>query len=205
MKMYLYNIVISSHKDKKIDIKMENLLRKSLNKREKCFEINACPEWLSTILPTRIKSVELIVENDNEQTKVPIDLSPYQLNSSIPKLNEEILNQTKINVEYPNDISQENQLLNNASQLIFSPSNEQLIYLFNKLKQFQPNEKKISSYKTFNQCQEENCSNKKIPLNDYCLIHLFENDSKQILFVKCNHCQHISIKDDNRNILHICS
>ena len=64
---------------------MENLLRKSLNKREKCFEVNWCPEWLSTILPARIKSVELIVENENEQAKIPVDLSPYQLNFSIPK------------------------------------------------------------------------------------------------------------------------
>ena len=62
-------------------------------------------------MPTRIKSVELIVENENEPAKVAVDLSPYQLNSSIPKLNQQILNQNKINIEYPNNISQENQLL----------------------------------------------------------------------------------------------
>jgi hypothetical protein len=185
---------------------MENLLRKSLNKREKCFEINSCPEWLLTILPTRIKSVELIVENENEQSKIAIDLSPYQLNSSIPKLNEEILNQNQMNIEYPNDIYQNNQLLMNSSQLIFSPSNEQLIYLLKKLKQFKENENKIFFLnENVNQCKEENCSNKKIPLTNFCLNHLFKNDSKQILFVKCNFCQDISIKEDNRNILHICS
>jgi len=167
--------------------------------------VNSCPEWLSTILPARIKSVELIVENETEQAKIPVDLSPYQLNLSILKLTEEILHQNKVNIEYPNDISQENQLLNNASQLIFSPSNEQLIYLLKKLKEYQPNEKKILFNETSNPCKEENCSQKKVPLSDYCLNHLFANDSKQILFTKCEHCQQISIKDDNRNILHICS
>ena len=89
--------------------------------------------------------------------------------------------------------------------MIFSPSNEQLIYLWKNLKQYQQTEKKISLNEISNPCKEENCSNKKIPLSDYCLTHLFENDSKQVLFVRCHHCQQISIKDDNQNVLHICS
>lgn len=185
---------------------MENFLRKSLNKREKSFEINSCPEWLLTILPTRIKSVELIVENENEQSKVSIDLNPYELNLSIPKLNEEILN--KINLEeYSNEIYYKNQILKNSFQYLFSPSNQQFIYLFNQLKQQyeQINEKKFFFKENLNQCKETNCSNKQIPLTNFCLFHLYKNDSKQILFVKCNQCQQISIKEDNKNILHICS
>ena len=65
-----------------------------------------------------------------------------------------MVHQTKMNVEYSHDISQANRLLNNASQPIFSPSNEQLIYLLKKLKEYQPNEKKILFNETSNSCEE---------------------------------------------------
>jgi len=188
---------------------MESVVRKCLNVREKCFEINSCPTWLLSILPTRIKSVEAIIDNDNEQqSKIIVDLSPFKLNSSIPILNEDNLNNSNeqnFNFEYPNDLSFSNELLNSYSQFICSPSNQQLFYLFNILKQFKINKTKNLLNKSENKCKETNCSNKSIPLTDFCKIHLLENDSKQILFVKCNHCQHISIKQDNNNILHFCS
>lgn len=65
-----------------------------------------------------------------------------------------MVHQPKMNVEYSHDISQANRLLNNASQPIFSPSNEQLIYLLKKLKEYQPNEKKILFNETSNPCEE---------------------------------------------------
>jgi hypothetical protein len=190
---------------------MESIVRKSLNKREKCFEMNSCPIWLLSILPARIKSVESIVdqENNEQQSKFNVDLSPFKFNSSIPLLNEEKIlyfNENKSHFEYPNDISFENQFLNNSSQLISSPSNEQLFYLFNQLKQFQKKTKRRNfSKKTEVKCREMNCFNNSIPLTEYCPHHLLENDEKQILFVKCNQCQQISIQEDKKNILHFCS
>lgn len=190
---------------------MESVVRKCLNVREKCFEINSCPIWLLSILPNRTKSVESIIENDNEQqqqSKIDVDLSPFKLNNSIPILNSENLKNSfpeNFNFEYPNEISFSNELLNNYSQFIYSPSNEQFIYLFNKLKQLKENKIKILLNKNENKCKQINCSNKTVPLTQFCKIHLIENDSKQILFIKCHHCQQISIKQDNNNILHFCS
>jgi len=185
---------------------MESVVRKSLDIREKCFEINSCPTWLLSILPNRIKSVESIVDNDNEQqSKLNIDLSPFKLNLKIPILNQENLNIEYSNFEYPNNFSFNNQIFNNYSQFIYSPSNQQLFYLFNQLKQFKQNKKQnLIKTKKENQCKQINCLNKLIPLTKYCKIHLLENDSKQILFIKCNHCQHLSIKEDKNNILHFC-
>jgi hypothetical protein len=184
---------------------MESLLRKSLNRREKCFEKNVCPTWLLSILPTRIKSVESIVDNDNEQQiKIDIDLSPYQLISSIPQLNQQISKETNSYFEYPNQISFQSEQLNNYSQFICSPSNQQLIYLFKQLKQFQEKKTKNSLKKNENKCEEENCFNRSIPLTSFCKIHLLEKNFKQILFVKCHHCQQISIKEDNKNLIHFC-
>ena len=187
---------------------MESLLRKCLNNREKSFEIDSCPAWLSKILPNRIKSVELIVENVNEPIKVPIDLTPYQLNSSIPLLNDQDISQEDSpphTDEYPNDKSHQNQLLANSYEYLLNPSNEQIIYLLNQLKQIQSNEKKISVKENVVECSEETCSKERIPLTNYCLSHLFANDSQQILFVQCHLCQHIAFKEDKKNLLHICS
>lgn len=193
---------------------MERLVIKCLNKREQRFELNSCPVWLSSLIPTRIKSVEPIIEYDNEQKSQPVvDLSPYTLVTSIPLLNEDKLNdidQRKIveknsNFEYPNDASFENDLYRNYSQLIRSPSNQQLIYLFEKLKEFQKEKQKTSSHEILNQCNEINCSNRSIPLTSFCKRHLLEKDKNQILFVKCHHCQQIAIQHDNNAFLHFCS
>jgi len=191
---------------------MESVVRKCLNIREKCFEINNCPIWLLSILPARIKSVESIVDNDNEQqSKIILDLSPFKFNSSIPLLNEQKLKNDyfeNLNFEYPNDFSFENQLFNNYSQLIYSPSNQQLFYLFKKLKEFQQEKSNnlfLKKKNKKNKCKKMNCLNDSIPLTLFCKIHLLENDEKQVLFVKCNHCQQISIQQDNKNILHFCS
>ncbi|CAF1130479.1 unnamed protein product [Rotaria sordida] len=185
---------------------MENLVVKCLNKREKCFEINRCPIWLLSILPSRIKSIEINICNDNEEkSKDLIDISPYKLISSIPLLNEyREYYKSKSNIEYPNEISFEYDSISNYSQLIYSPSNQQFNYLFKKLKQF----KKDKNIKLLNEknliCRKENCFNRRIPLTYFCKIHLLEYDYKQILFVKCSHCQQISIKQDKNSILHHC-
>jgi hypothetical protein len=193
---------------------MESVVRKCLNVREKCFEVNSCPVWLLTILPTRITSIESINDNDNEQqSKEVIDLSPFKLVSSIPLLNQENLNyiyqinndDMNSNFEYPNDLSFENEQLNNSYQFISSPSNQQLNYLFKKLKQFQQQKIQNPSHQNKDLCKHANCSNHSIPLTSFCKIHLLENDQKQILFDKCNHCQQLSVHHDNTNILHFCS
>ncbi|CAF1217959.1 unnamed protein product [Adineta steineri] len=187
---------------------MESLLRKSLNKREKRFEISQCPSWLLTILPTRIKTVESIIDNDNEQQikEETIDLKPYKLISSIPILNKDNeinFNQTS---EYPNNLSFEYEQLNNYFQLIHSLSNQQFIYLLNKLKEFEIIKNKNSfTNKSQNKCKQIDCLNKPIPLNLFCKNHLLENNFKQILFVPCTDCEQISIKHDQKNLLHICS
>ena len=187
---------------------MSNIVRKSLNNREKCFDCHGCPEWLLTILPTRIKSVQSIVgEGENEQQiKSIIDLSPYQLNNSIPILNfnkENQLNSNENSFEYPNKNSFED-----FDQMIYSPSNKQLINLLNQLKEQQQQKRKneiLNKEKELNECLEMNCLNKSIPLTNYCQKHFLKNDSKQILFVQCNLCQQLSIKQDNKNLLHFCS
>jgi hypothetical protein len=193
---------------------MESVVRKCLNVREKCFDENSCPIWLSTILPTRIKSIESIGDNDNEQqSKEIVDLSPFKLISSIPLLNQENVNyiyqsnnsESNSNFEYPNDFSFENEQLNNSYQFITSPSNQQLFYLFNKLKQFQQKKVPDSFNENQTKCKHSNCSNRLIPLTSFCKIHLLENDEKQILFDKCNHCQQISVHHDKINLLHFCS
>ena len=186
---------------------MESLLKRSLNNREKCFEIDSCPLWLSKILPNRIKTVELIVENVNEQVKIAIDLSPYQLNSSIPLLTDEFVVKEEDNDdEYPHDQSHQNQFLRNSSEYLLKPSNEQIYFLLKQLKQNQLNEKKNEEKeKKFHRCENAKCPKEKIPLTNYCLSHLYETDSRQILLVQCHSCQQISFKEDKKNLLHICS
>ncbi|CAF1342629.1 unnamed protein product [Rotaria magnacalcarata] len=203
-------------KQRQLIITMENLIIKCLKKREKCFESNSCPEWLLTILPTRIKSLDTIIDNEREReekNKDTIDFSPYKLIKSINLLNDNksanILNKNEIrsNIEYPNDMSFENDLFENYSQLVSTPSKQQFIYLFHKLKEFEREKTKktlLNEKKKF-KCKEDNCFNHSIVLTDFCKSHLIENDSKQILFIKCNLCQQISIKNDKNNILHFCS
>ena len=187
---------------------MENLVRKCLNKRQACFEASSCPTWLLSILPNRIKSVETNLDNDIEQKpKEVVDLSPYKLISSIPLLNDEKQNnnlEKDSNFEYPNDLSFANDELKSDCRLIYSPSNQQLFYLFNKLKEFQREKRPQSFIETKSQCKQINCQNRTIPLTSFCKIHLLENDDQQILFVKCHQCQQISFKEDNNNILHFC-
>jgi hypothetical protein len=185
---------------------MECLVRKSLNVREKCFEDNVCPFWLLSILPVRIKSVESIVENECEQDLKLIDLSPYKLLNRISLLNKEKAKDE--NVEYPHQSSFICQQLNNYSQFIYSPSNEQLIYLLNQLKK-EEKEKEDGEKKKINlnenECEEMNCIRRSIPLTRFCKIHLNEKDKEQILFVKCHFCDEIIVKEDKNNILHFCS
>lgn len=185
---------------------MENLLKRSLNNREKSFEIDSCPLWLSKILPNRIKTVELIVENVNEQVKSVIDLSPYQLNSSIPFLTDQLIIKEDSNDEYPHDQSHRNQFLTNSSQYLLNPSNEQIHFLLKQFKQNQFNEQKNEKKeKKINRCEDGECRKERIPLTKYCLSHLYKNDSRQILLMQCHSCQQISFKEDKKNLLHICS
>lgn len=186
---------------------MESLLKRSLNNREKSFEIDSCPLWLSKILPNRIKTVELIVENVNEAVKSPIDLSPYQLNCSIPLLNDQLIfREDSTNDEYPHDQSHLDQFLRNSSEYLIKPSNEQISFLLNQLKENQFNQReKLKKETKFNKCENTNCGKERIPLSNYCLSHLYEEDSKQILFVQCHFCQQISFKEDKKNLLHLCS
>ncbi|CAF1059667.1 unnamed protein product [Rotaria sp. Silwood1] len=199
---------------------MEKLVVKCLNKREKCFEINSCPIWLLSILPNRIKSIEKSKYNDNEdKIKERInDISTYKYVNLIELFNENKRQEEEeeeeeeeyinYNIEYPNNIQYSNDLFSNYSQLIYSPSNKQFSYLFNILKQYKYNINKTlkekEKEKEKSKCKILNCLNRSIPLTNYCQIHLIEYDNKQILFIICNLCQHISIKNDNNFIIHHC-
>lgn len=186
---------------------MQNVLRKSLLKREKCYEDNICPRWLLNILPNRIKSIELIEENEDQSKVVVVDLFPFEMNNGIPQLTSKVTCENRnVHFEYPNEIANENQSFENSFQFLYSPSNQQLNFLFNKFKDnFQSNFDEIAQEINENKCSQTNCSIRRIPLTDFCEKHLIENDRKQILFSECRFCQQSHFEKDNKNLLHFCS
>jgi hypothetical protein len=192
---------------------MDSIVRKCLSARERTFEQSGCPAWLSSILPSRIKSVETIIDNECESEPTPpVDLSPYKLVHRIVLLPKQNVDGSAVSVsnvdqhEYPHQSSFVDEQLNNACQLLYSPSNAQLLELLTRLRRRDVGSERAAPVLHDNQrCTITDCERRRVPLTRFCRTHLIDNDDQQIFVSKCSDCDEMFVREDKRAIFHLCS
>ena len=197
---------------------MASLTRKCLNAREESFAEDHCPCWLSSILPSRLQSAESAIDHDHddEHDVNKVDLDPYKFTSRFltltderQKSSDEVDRLVVDHYEYPHRHSFVAQQLQDLSQLIFSPSNEQLMSLCQRVQRTE-NKSRSTDRRPLVQhakktCDQVSCVSPRIPFSSFCKFHLVEKDNTQVLLTRCCHCDEITVRDDKRHLLHFCS
>lgn len=211
---------------------MEKFIRKSLLKRENCFERDIfCPQWINDDYP-QLKSIEFDVNlpnrtvDDRCSSTICLDDEFNEEKSFEENLLDRIdfFDKTKCfqqieenQCEYPDEQSFYSSLFDHYHQTNVCSSTKQLKDLVDQIDKYF--RKHFSSFPTRLdddddddetsldsarlQCQTTPCLNVRLPLTRFCSKHFLENDQNQILFEKCFLCQQIVVKHDDKHFFHL--